>query len=38
MDGKRVFVGDEAKFKIVGMWTSEDAGKTAESYNVLMYF
>src|SRR6218665_2293953 len=33
-----IFVGDGAKFKIVVTWTSEDANKTVNSFNVLMYF
>ena len=33
-----IFVGDGEKFKIDGTWTSEDADKTAKSYNILMYF
>src|SRR6218665_2058663 len=35
---KRIFVGDDAKFKIVGTWTIENADKTAKNYNVLLYF
>jgi len=35
VDVKRIFVGGDAKFKIVGTWTSENADKIAKSYNVL---
>src|SRR6218665_1005115 len=35
---KLILLGYGAKFKIVGIWTRESSDKTAEGFDILMYF